>query len=151
MRDAVEKLWPELQWIANPELREQVTQTWIRAFELSPLEPQDLNEIPFTLLVPDCPATFMEHKRCVVHIARKAAEAMQEFLGKALKIDLDRHAIQRDAFLCKANAVRLAVHRGNIVHAPIASRRPTSFQARSERQPVPPSPSSQGGAVGWTR
>jgi putative nucleotidyltransferase with HDIG domain len=89
MREAVEELWPELEWIGDPELREQVTQAWVRAFELSPLEPADLHKIPFTLLVPDCPATFMEHKRCVVHIARKAAESMQEFLGKALKIDLD--------------------------------------------------------------
>jgi putative nucleotidyltransferase with HDIG domain len=89
MREAVEELWPELEWIENPDLREQVTQTWIRAFELSPLEPQDLQEIPFTLLVADCPATFMEHKRCVVHIARRAAESMQEFLGRALEIDLD--------------------------------------------------------------
>jgi putative nucleotidyltransferase with HDIG domain len=31
----------------------------------------------------------MEHKRCVVHIARRAAEAMQEFLGRSLPIDLD--------------------------------------------------------------
>lgn len=89
MREAVQELWPELAWIEDVELREKVTQTWLRAFELSPLEPQDLNKIPFTLLVPDCPASFMEHKRCVVHIARKAAESMQEFLGKALKIDLD--------------------------------------------------------------
>lgn len=89
MREAVEELWPELEWIQNRELREHVTQTWVRAFELSPLEPDDLKEIPFTLLVPDCPATFMEHKRCVVHIARRAAESMQEFLGKALKIDMD--------------------------------------------------------------
>jgi putative nucleotidyltransferase with HDIG domain len=89
MRDAVERLWPELQWIENQELRGQVTETWIKAFEMSPLEPDDLNSIPFTLLVPNCPATFMEHKRCVVHIAKPAAEAMQRFLGKALKIDLD--------------------------------------------------------------
>jgi putative nucleotidyltransferase with HDIG domain len=89
MRDAVEKLWPELKWIQDPKLRDQVAQTWVRAFQLSPLEPDDLNEIPFTLLVPDCPATFMEHKRCVVHIARRAAESMREFLGRALAIDLD--------------------------------------------------------------
>ncbi len=89
MREAVEKLWPEIGWIENPELREQVTQTWIRAFERSPLEPADLEEIPFTLLVPNCPATFMEHKRCVVHVARKSAESMREFLGRALKIDMD--------------------------------------------------------------
>jgi putative nucleotidyltransferase with HDIG domain len=89
MRKAVEALWPELAWIENPELRDQVTQTWILAFERSPLEPDDLNEIPFTLLVEDCPATFMEHKRCVVHVARKSAESMREFLGRALPIDTD--------------------------------------------------------------
>jgi len=89
MRDAVRRLWPELEWIADPNLREQVTATWVRAFELSPLAPDDLNRIPFTLLVPDCPVTFMEHKRCVVHIARQSAEAMREFLGRALPIDMD--------------------------------------------------------------
>src|SRR5664280_1265553 len=77
MREAVLKLWPEIEWIQAPELREQVTKTWQRALELSPLSPDDLNRIPFTLLVPNCPTTFMEHKRCVVHIARKAAESMK--------------------------------------------------------------------------
>jgi putative nucleotidyltransferase with HDIG domain len=89
MKDAVERLWPELEWIRNSELREAVKSTWEKAFELSPLTPEDLDEIPFTLLVADCPATFMEHKRCVVHIARRSAESMTEFLGRALPIDLD--------------------------------------------------------------
>jgi putative nucleotidyltransferase with HDIG domain len=89
MREAVERLWPEIEWIEDPQLREQVKQTWIKALEESPLDPDDLLEIPFTLLVPDCPTSFMAHKRCVVHIARPAALAMQEFLGDALTIDLD--------------------------------------------------------------
>ena len=89
MREAVEGLWPELDWIKDEDLRESVTRCWMRAFELSPLTPGDLNEIPFTLLIPDCPATFMEHKRCVVHVARRSAEAMDEFLGRALPIDHD--------------------------------------------------------------
>jgi putative nucleotidyltransferase with HDIG domain len=89
MREAVEKLWPELEWIADAGLRKQVTETWILAFERSPLTPEDLERIPFTLLIPNCPVTFMEHKRCVVHIARKSAEAMREFLGRALPIDMD--------------------------------------------------------------
>jgi len=89
MREAVLRLWPEIQWLENPRLREQVTQTWIKALERSPLKPDDLNRIPFTLLVKNCPTTFMEHKRCVVHIARQSAEAMQEFMGRALPIDLD--------------------------------------------------------------
>ena len=89
MRRAVDKLWPELGWIQEQGLRDAVRNTWIKAFEQSPLTPDDLNEIPFTLLIPDCPASFMEHKRCVVHIARRSAEAMQEFLGRGLSIDLD--------------------------------------------------------------
>ena len=84
MRDAVKQIWPELDWIQDPQLREQVTSSWVLAFERSPLEPKDLEEIPFTLLIPDCPATFMEHKRCVVHIARKSAEAREEFLGRGV-------------------------------------------------------------------
>ncbi|MDH3290705.1 MAG: HDIG domain-containing protein [Gemmatimonadota bacterium] len=89
LHGAVEELWPELAWIESTSLREQVTMTWVKAFERSTLDPADLHEIPFTLLVPDCPATFMEHKRCVVHIAKAGAEAMQRFLGRALTIDLD--------------------------------------------------------------
>ena len=89
MREAVEKLWPELSWIQNPDLRACVSATWEKALEQSPLTADDLLEIPFTLLIEDCPATFMEHKRCVVHIARKSAEAMEQFLGRGLPIDLD--------------------------------------------------------------
>ena len=89
MNAIVTELWPELEWISNRDLREKVAATWERALEESPLNADDLNSIPFTLLIPDCPITFMEHKRCVVHIARKSAEAMREFLGRALPIDMD--------------------------------------------------------------
>ena len=89
MRETIQRLWPEIEWINNTQLREQVTQTWIKALESSPLKADDLNHIPFTLLIPNCPITFMEHKRCVVHIARDSAEAMRKFMGRALPIDID--------------------------------------------------------------
>ncbi len=89
MRETVERLWPEIAWIEDPKLRERVTSTWMKALERSPLQPDDLNHIPFTLLVPNCPITFMEHKRCVVHIARDSAKAMQDFMGRALPVDMD--------------------------------------------------------------
>ncbi|HKK70311.1 MAG TPA: HD domain-containing protein [Candidatus Krumholzibacteria bacterium] len=88
-RADLEDLWPELGWIENEDLRERVARTWELAFERSPLTPDDLRQIPFTLRVQNCTATFMEHKRCVVHIARRSAESMQDFLGRALRIDLD--------------------------------------------------------------
>jgi putative nucleotidyltransferase with HDIG domain len=89
MRETVRQLWPEIDWIQDLRLREQVTQTWVRALERSPLKPGDLKQIPFTLLIPNCPITFMEHKRCVVHIARESAKAMQAFMGRALPVDED--------------------------------------------------------------
>jgi putative nucleotidyltransferase with HDIG domain len=89
MREAVERLWPEIQWIQDAKLREQVTQVWIKALERSPLKPDDLNHIPFTLLIPSCPITFMEHKRCVAHIARASAQSMHEFMGRALPVNAD--------------------------------------------------------------
>ena len=89
MGDRVLELWPEIQWIQGTELREKVRKVWQLALERSPLTADDLNRIPFTLLVPNCPTTIMEHKRCVVHIARRAAESMTEFMGDALPIDHD--------------------------------------------------------------
>ena len=89
MRDAVLKLWPEIDWILDEGLREKTLATWVKAFEASPLAPDDLNQIPFTLLIPNCPVTFMQHKRCVVHVARKSAESMREFFGASLPIDMD--------------------------------------------------------------
>ena len=89
MRDDVKRLWPELEWIADADLRGRVARTWEMALDASPLAAADLERIPFTLLVPDCPVSFMAHKRCVVHIARRSAQAMAEFFGAALPIDLD--------------------------------------------------------------
>lgn len=89
LAEAVRQLWPELEWVEDIGLRDKTARTWEVAFEMSPLSPDDLNRIPFTLLVPNCPTTFMEHKRCVVHIARRSAEAMAQFMGGTLKIDMD--------------------------------------------------------------
>lgn len=38
MREAVNKLWPEIQWIQDAKLREQVALTWTKALERSPPE-----------------------------------------------------------------------------------------------------------------
>jgi len=89
MEETVKKLWPEIEWIADKELREQVTRTWEIALERGQLTADELNAIPFTLKIPNCSTTFMDHKRCVVHIARRGAESMQQFTGYFLKIDMD--------------------------------------------------------------
>ena len=89
MNQEVRDLWPELMWIKDEELREATAKTWELALERSPLTVEDLNTIPFTLLVPDLKVSFMAHKRCVVHIARDAASKMDSFFGSDLPTDID--------------------------------------------------------------
>lgn len=90
MTDRVKKLWPELEWIKDPSLREKTAGTWDLALEKSVLSPEDLDRIPFTLLCgPDLKTTFMDHKRCVVHIAKECGEKINKFLGKELPVNMD--------------------------------------------------------------
>ena len=86
----IEKLWPELAWIEDKELREVTTKTWEEALERSVLSADDLERIPFTLLAgPDLKVSFMAHKRCVVHVAQESALKMIDFFGDELPINLD--------------------------------------------------------------
>ncbi len=90
MIEELRKLWPELEWIKDPDLREQTTKTWALALKKSVMSPEDLNKIPFTLLAgPDLKVSFMAHKRAVVHIARESGLKMNEFFGEELPVNMD--------------------------------------------------------------
>ena len=90
MTEEIKKLWPELEWISDPDLREKTARTWEVALERSVLTAEDLNRIPFTLLCgPDLKVTFMDHKRCVVHIARESGEKMNSFFRNDLPVKMD--------------------------------------------------------------
>ena len=90
MIEKIKQLWPELDWITDPELREKTARTWEVALERSVLTADDLNRIPFTLLCgPDLKVTFMDHKRCVVHVAREAGLKMNEFFRTDLPVNMD--------------------------------------------------------------
>ena len=87
--EKVFELWPELDWIGDAVLREQVAGTWKLALEKSVLTPEDLQEIPFTLLVEDPQVSFMAHKRCVVHIARDCGKQIRDHFGDRLPVNMD--------------------------------------------------------------
>jgi len=84
------ELWPEIEWITDPELREKTAQVWEKALAKSVLDGEDLKRIPFTLLCgPDLKVSFMDHKRAVVHIARESGNKMNDFFGDELPVDMD--------------------------------------------------------------
>jgi len=89
MKEKIKKLWPEIEWIKNQELKEKVLECWVYAIENSVLKPEDLEIIPFSLLIKDCTITFMNHKRTCVHLAVEMANIMKKNFGDAIKIDMD--------------------------------------------------------------
>ena len=89
MEDKILKIWPEINWIKDEELREKVLNCWIYAVENSVLSIEDLSTIPFSLLIKNCNITFMNHKRTAVQLSVDIAERMKNNFGDEIKIDMD--------------------------------------------------------------
>ena len=89
MHEQVATLWPEIEWIKDQTLRDQVTDAWAYALENSVLGPDDLETIPFSLLIKDCDISFMNHKRTCVQLSVDMAKTMQANFGDAISINMD--------------------------------------------------------------
>lgn len=89
MKDKIKSIWPEIEWIKDVELKNKVTDCWIYAIEQSVLTPDDLNTIPFSLLIDNCNISFMNHKRTAVQLAVNMAKIMQDNFGSEIKINMD--------------------------------------------------------------
>jgi putative nucleotidyltransferase with HDIG domain len=89
MKEKVKKIWPEIEWIKNEKLKNQVLDCWVYAIENSVLSAEDLEEIPFSLLIKDCKISFMNHKRTAVQLSVNIAKKMKENFGDEIKIDMD--------------------------------------------------------------
>ena len=89
MEDKILKIWPEINWIKDKNLRDKVIDCWTYAIEKSVLTIEDLNIIPFSLLIKDCQISFMNHKRTAVQLSVDIAKRMKENFGDQIKIDMD--------------------------------------------------------------
>ncbi|MFQ5790238.1 MAG: HDIG domain-containing metalloprotein [Acidobacteriota bacterium] len=89
MRDKVLEIWPEIEWIENSELRDKVIDAWAYALERSVLSAEDLEKIPFSLLIKDCHVSFMSHKRTCVQVAVSNARIMKANFKDEIDIDMD--------------------------------------------------------------
>lgn len=89
MREALLQMIPEFNEIKNADLRERTLKCWELAMERGGWQPADLEKIPFTLLIPNCPASFLEHTRGVVRVAMGMYEALTPIYGQRMPIDRD--------------------------------------------------------------
>ena len=75
MREKLKQIWPEIELIKNNEIKEKTYLCWEYAIDHSPLQPEDLEKIPFSLLIDNCNITFMNHKRTAVQLSIDIAKA----------------------------------------------------------------------------
>jgi len=78
MRQKIKNIWPEIELITNNDIKEKTYNCWEYAIEHSPLEPEDLEKIPFSLLIDKVDITFMNHKRTAVQLSIDIAKRMEE-------------------------------------------------------------------------
>lgn len=89
MRERLLALVPEFDLIEDADLREKCVQTWLGAMQEGGWTPDDLAEMPFTLLINPCPASFIEHTRAVTLTAVRAAELFGEIYGARVPVNMD--------------------------------------------------------------
>ena len=89
MKDKVLEIWPEINLIKDEDLKSKTLQAWVYAIAQSPLDPKDLEAIPFSLLIMDCNVSFMSHKRTGVQLAVDIANKMVHNFGDEIKVNMD--------------------------------------------------------------
>ncbi len=89
MKKRLLELIPEFTLIQDGDLREKAIQVWLAAMERSGWTPDSLAEMPFTLLINPCPATYIEHIRAVTLTAYRTALLFREIYGERVPLNLD--------------------------------------------------------------
>ena len=88
MRENIKNIWPEIEWIEDEDLREKTYQCWEYAIEQSVLCPDDLETIPFSLLIDEKHISFMNHKRTAVQLAVEMAKIMIKNFKMDINMDI---------------------------------------------------------------
>jgi putative nucleotidyltransferase with HDIG domain len=89
MKNEIIELFPEINQINNEDLKKKVISVWEEATKQGGWKMEDLEKIPFTLLIPDCKVNLIEHTRAVTQTALEIAKVIAKFYKKQVKIDFD--------------------------------------------------------------
>lgn len=99
MEARIRELIPEIGWINCPDLQKKVVACYVEALTQGGWTADDMDRIPFTLLIPDCPASYLTHVRGVVRIAKAAMDEFNALYAKDGKFTLDNDVLIAGAIL----------------------------------------------------
>ncbi len=89
MRERLLELMPEFDLIQDADLKEKTLKTWEAAMEEGGWTPDDLAQMPFTLLINPCPASYIDHIRAVTLAAIRTAEVFEQIYGDRVPVHMD--------------------------------------------------------------
>jgi putative nucleotidyltransferase with HDIG domain len=89
MKNEIIDILPEINDIKDEDLKKRVISVWQEAIKQGGWKIEDLEKVPFTLLIPDCGVNLIEHTRAVTHAALEIAKVILRFYKKQVKIDFD--------------------------------------------------------------
>jgi len=72
------ELIPEFGLFHDVDIEEQTVGTWVDACDMAGLDPDDLAEMPFTLLLGECSVSFLQHTRAVTNTALAMGKTLAE-------------------------------------------------------------------------
>jgi putative nucleotidyltransferase with HDIG domain len=89
VREFLESKFPELNQITDADLREKTLRVMLEAIELSGFAKEQLEKVPFTLLIPGTPVSLIDHIRAVTETAIGMAESVNKAYPDRIKIEID--------------------------------------------------------------
>ncbi|RPH95589.1 HD domain-containing protein [candidate division KSB1 bacterium] len=81
--------FPEIEWITDVGVRHKTVAAFQEALSLGGWTLDDLDRIPFTLIIPNCKVSLLTHMRAVVQTSMKIADVMDATYNEFFRIDRD--------------------------------------------------------------
>ncbi len=81
--DEIFGIIPEFELFEDDDLKKRTAECFAAAMREGGWKPADLAEMPFTLLIKPCPASFLTHTRAVTQTSLAIADTLREMYPKA--------------------------------------------------------------------
>lgn len=81
MEKRIRELLPEIEWIKDEKLKNNVIASYVDALTTGGFQPGDMEKLPFTLLIQNCPFTYLEHVRGVTRVAKASMDEFNAIYG----------------------------------------------------------------------
>jgi putative nucleotidyltransferase with HDIG domain len=78
MSKELESMLPEILWIQDEKLRGAIKNTYADALTSGGWSMEDMEKIPFTLLIPNCPVSYLAHVRAVTRMCHVVWKEFKE-------------------------------------------------------------------------